>query len=258
MDSKVTLGNKALHNPHLDGDTFFLDGGKVGILLSHGYTATTAEVRLIAEKFHAAGYTVAGTLLAGHGTKVEDLNNVQWRDWVESGEESLQKLFKVCDQVWVAGESMGGVLALYLASQNPKIAGIMLYAPAIRLTMSFFDTLKLYLGASFIPEVPRESLDCSNGWQGYPGLPLKGAIQLLRFQTATLPQLSKIKQPVLIFQGRKDMTVAPEAGEVILRGISSEIKEHHWMENSSHAIVLDGELDDVAQLSMRFIEKNSK
>ena len=119
---KVTQGNKALHNPHLDGDPFFLEGSKTGVFLSHGYTATAAEVRLLADKLHVAGYTVAGPLLAGHGTKVEDLNNATWQDWVESGEETLQKLFETCDQVWVAGESMGGVVALYLAAQNPKIA----------------------------------------------------------------------------------------------------------------------------------------
>ena len=229
----------------------------MGIFLSHGFTATTAEVRLVAEKFHAAGYTVAAPLLAGHGTIPEDLNNVRWQDWVESGNQSLQKLFEVCEQVWVAGESMGGVLALYLASQNPKIKGIMLYAPAIRLTMSFTDKLKLYLGSNFMSEIPRDSLDGSEFWQGYPGLPLKGSIQLLRFMAATLPRLSRIKQPVLIFQGRKDVTVAAEAGEVIMSGVSSEIVEHHWMENSSHAIVLDDEHGRVAEISMQFIGENS-
>ncbi len=253
--NSTTMNNPNLHNPHLDGDAFFLEGGKVGIFISHGYTATAAEVRLIAEKFHEAGYTVAGPLLAGHGTQVEDLNNATWQDWVESGEETLQKLFETCNQVWVAGESMGGVVALYLASQNPKIAGVMLYAPAIRLVMNTFDKLKLYLGSLLVAEVPRASLDGSDNWQGYPGLPLKGAIQLLRFQKVTLPQLSKIKQPVLIFQGRKDTTVAPEAGEMIMSGISSQVKEHHWMKNSSHAIVLDVELDDVAQLSLDFIQR---
>ena len=255
-EKSTTINNPKLHNPHLDGDAFFLEGGKTGIFISHGYTATAAEVRPIAEKLHAAGYTVAGPLLAGHGTQVEDLNNATWQDWVESGKTTLESLFKVCDQVWVAGESMGGVVALYLAAQNPKIKGVVLYAPAIRLVMSFVDQLKLYLGSPFLAEVPRDSLDCSSNWQGYPGLPLKGAIQLLRFQKATLPLLPKVTQPVLIFQGRKDMTVAPEAGEMILSGVSSAVKEHHWMENSSHAIVLDVEVDDVAQISLEFIQKN--
>ncbi len=258
MNNKVTVGNKALHNPHLDGDSFFLEGGPVGIFLSHGFTATTAEVHLAAEKFHSAGHTVFAPLLPGHGTKPEDLNRVKWQDWVESGEESLQNLFKSCEQVWVGGASMGGMLALQLASIYPQISGALLYVPAIRTTTRKVDRLKLYLASPFVKEIPRDSLDGSVLWQGYPGLPVKGVIQFLRFQSATLKRLPSVHQPVLIFQGRHDLTVAPDAGEIIMNGVSSEIKEHHWMENSSHSILLDGEYENVAEISLRFIERNGK
>jgi len=254
----ITMNNPNLYNRHLDGDAFFWEGRPVGILLSHGFTATTAEVRLVAEKFHARGYTVAAPLLPGHGATPDDLNQTKWRDWVESGEESLQKLFGSCEQVWVAGASMGGLLALYLASTNQQISGALLYVPAIRTMMSKMDILQLYLGAPFVKELARDSLDGSDLWQGYPGLPLRGIIQFLRFQSATVKRLSDIHQPVLIFQGRKDVTVAPEAGEIIMGGVSSEIKEHHWMEKSSHSILLDEEYEEVAKMSMAFIERNSE
>jgi carboxylesterase len=251
----TTLNNQNLHNAHLDGDSFFMQAGEIGIFLSHGYSATTAEVRLVAEKLHDAGYTVAAPLLPGHGTTPKDLNQTPWQDWVKQGEASLAELFKVCNQVWVAGESMGGVLALYLASQYPNVQGVILYAPAIRLKMTFLDTIKVYLGSLLVSDVPRDSLDCNDTWQGYPGVPLKGVIQLLRFQKATLPELAKITQPILIFQGRLDGTVAENAGDVIFDAVSSTVKEHHWMEKSSHAIVLDVERDAVANLSMEFIAK---
>ncbi|MBT3713867.1 MAG: alpha/beta fold hydrolase [Anaerolineae bacterium] len=255
--SSITMNNPNLHNSHLDGDAFFLEGGKVGIFLSHGFTATTAEVRLVADEFHRVGYTVSAPLLPGHGTKPEDLNNLRWQDWVESGEESLQNLFKTCEQVWVGGASMGGMLALYLASQYPQICGSLLYVPAIRTMMSKMDLLQLYLGAPFVKEIARDSLDGSDLWQGYAGLPLKGVIQFLRFQRATIKRLSHIHQPILIFQGRQDLTVAPEAGEIIMNGVSSEIKEHHWMDFSSHSILLDEEYEDIARLSVEFIERNT-
>jgi len=247
--------NPNLHNPHLDGDSFFWKAGPVGILLSHGYTATTAEIRPLAEKFYEHGYTVFAPLLPGHGTKPEDLNRIHWKDWVRTGRESLQKLFDTCEQVLVAGESLGGVLALYLASIEPHVAGILLYAPAIRTPMSKLDYLKLYFGAPFLTQVGRASLDCPDVWQGYSGLPLKGIIQLLRFQSAVRQRLLNIHQPMLVFQGRKDATVGPEVGNIILEGISSEIKEHHWMEKSSHVIILDAELEQVAVASINFIEK---
>ncbi len=249
------MSNPALHNPHLEGEPFFWEAGSVGVLLLHGYTATTAEVRLLAKRLHEKGYTVAAPLLAGHGTKPEDLNHVTWRDWVGSAEKSYAQLAARCKQVFIGGQSMGGVIALYLASQHPEAAGVLLYAPAIQLTLSTLDKIKLYAGSLFLSEVPRDSLDGSDKWQGYPNLPLKGAIQLLQLQAATRPRLSQIKQPVIIFQGRKDKTVHPTAGDIILQGVSSTIKERHWMEQSTHAITIDCELETVADLTTCFMDK---
>lgn len=248
------MHNPALHNPHLEGEPFFWEAGPVGVLLSHGYTATTAEVRLLAKRLHGKGYTVAAPLLAGHGSQPADLNRVTWRDWVDSAEKMYVRLAAHCKQVFLGGQSMGGVIALYLASQHPEAAGVLLYAPAIKLTMSPLDKIKLYAGSLFLPEVGRDSLDASDKWQGYPNLPLKGAIQLLKLQAAMRPRLPQVHQPVIVFQGRKDTTVHPTAGDIILQGISSTVKEHHWMEQSTHAVTIDCELDTITDLTLRFME----
>ena len=55
-----------LHNPDLAGETFYWESGKVGVLLVHGFTATTTEVRLLAQCLHAEGYTISAPLLPGH------------------------------------------------------------------------------------------------------------------------------------------------------------------------------------------------
>lgn len=249
------MTNSALHNPHLEGGPFFWEAGPVGVLLLHGYTATTAEMRPLAKRLHDKGYTVAAPLLAGHGTQPADLNRVTWRDWVASAEIMYAQLAARCQRVFLGGESMGGVAALYLASLHPEAAGILLYAPAIHLTMSTLDRIKLYAGSLFMAEVGRESLDGSDQWQGYPNLPLKGAIQLLHFQKAVRQRLGGVSQPVIVFQGRKDTTVHPSAGEIILQGVRSTAKEQHWLERSSHAVTLDCELDVVEELTLRFMEQ---
>ena len=78
---------------------------------------------------HQQGYTVAGPLLPGHHTRPEDANRYRWRDWVCAVEESYQQLTAHCQRVVIGGESMGALLALYLASEHPEAAATLAYAP---------------------------------------------------------------------------------------------------------------------------------
>ncbi len=247
--------NPALYHPDLDGTAFFWEGGPVGVFLSHGLTATSTEVRLLAQRLQAAGYTVAGPLLAGHGTTPEDLNRMRWQDWVRSGEETYRQLAARCEKVFVGGESMGAVVALYLAGEHPEAAGVMAYAPAIKLALKTRDVIQLHLLSPFLPSIRKRSLAQSEQWQGYRVYPLKGTLQLWRFGAEMRRCLPRINQPVLVVQGRLDTTVAPDAGEIILNGVSSAVKEHYWMERTTHHVLLDPELDEVTALTLRFMER---
>jgi carboxylesterase len=250
------LADLTLVNPHLEGDPFFWQAGSVGVFLSHGLTATCAEVRPLAKRLHAGGFTVAGPLLPGHGTHPQDLNRVTWQDWARAGEETYQQLKACCQRVFLGGESMGAVLALYLAAQHSEAAGILTYAPAIKLNLRQLDYLRLRLMSPFIPWVPKASIDGNDNWQGYPVNPLKGAAQLLKFQEEVLMRLPQINQPLLVMQGRLDTTVHPTVGQIILGGVRSSVKELYWMEKSSHVVIIDQELDEVTRITLDFLGRN--
>lgn len=252
------MSNDALYNPHLEGEPFFWEGGPVGVMLSHGLTATPAEVRLLAEKLHERGYTVAGPLLPGHGTTPEDLSQTTWQAWTEMGEESYRQLAAKCEHVFVGGESTGALVALNLAANHPEIAGVLAYAPAIKLAWRTFDLLKVYIASRFVFSAPKGSIDVSDKWQGYPDNPLKAAVQLHKFQLAIRKRLSEVQQPVLVFQGRLDTTIHPTCGNMICSGVSSTQTEHHWMEKSTHVVMLDQELDEVTELTISFMEQALK
>jgi len=171
-----------LRNPHLEGAPFYWQGGPVGVLLCHGFTATTAEVRLLAHSLHNQGYSVAGPLLPGHGTTPEDCNQHTWQEWYTSVEQAYQQLLSNCQTVVVGGESTGALLILRLAAIHPEVAGILCYAPALRLLHAPTKIFLLSLCAPFLTSIPKAPSTDDNPWQGYGVEPLKGAQQLLHLQ----------------------------------------------------------------------------
>jgi carboxylesterase len=83
--------------------------------------------------------------------------------------------------------------------------------------------------------------------------PLKAAAQLIRLQKVIYPLLPEINQPILIIQGRLDPTVHPQAPQLVYENVSSSIKELHWLENSTHCVILDKEHDLAASMTIDFL-----
>ena len=244
-----------LVNPEQDGSTFFWQAGNVGVLLIHGYTATTVEVRLLGRYLHERDYTVLGPLLPGHGTTPAEMNRCRWQDWAAAVETAYQRLSEGCGRVFVAGESMGGLLALYLAAEHPEIAGVMTYAPALRVP-SWWQPWLTKLLAPFVPTLPKgrggETV-ADERWQGYRVDPIPAACQLFRLQRVVRTRLSQLEQPLLVVQGRLDQTVDSGVPQFLMDNVRSQHKEAHWMAQSTHCVLLDQEWEDIAALTERFI-----
>ena len=247
--------NQNLKNPHLNGEPFFWEAGPVGVVMLHGFTATPVEVRAAGERLHARGYSVAGPLLPGHGSRPEDLNRVRWQDWVGAAEQEYLRLREKCEHVFILGESMGAVAGLYLATQHPEAAGVLAFSPALRVRISRFQQVQARLLAPFIASVPKGRLDADDRWQGYPVNPLKGVVQLLDLQEALLARMHLIRQPVLVVQGRLDTTIDPRSGEFILAGVSSRLKRLRWFEASSHVVLIDQQIDAVIEETVKFMQQ---
>jgi len=245
-----------LRNPQLDGAAFYWRAGPNGVLLCHGLTATTAEVRLLANTLHENGYSIAAPLLPGHGTTPEDCNRFTWQDWYACLEQTYLQLVADCQRVVIGGESAGALLILYLAAKHPESAGVLCYAPALRLKMGLVGNFLLSLLAPFIASVPKPPSTDDNPWQGYAVQPLKGAVQLKHLQKAILSQLPRIQQPIHIIQGRLDPTVHPDSPQIIYDQVSSPTKELHWLEHSTHCVILDKERDLAASLTLDFLNRN--
>jgi carboxylesterase len=245
--------NKYMHKPQLDGDEFFWKGNQVCILLIHGFTATTTEVRLMAEKLHGAGLTTVAPLLPGHGTHPDDLNRATWYMWVQKVKETYECLLENYQEIFILGTSMGALLSLELATQHPEIAGLLLFSPTLKV-----DNLWLApFFAPFMAYLKKQPKDDHLPWKGYNVYPLKATNELYKLQKHVKSILPKIDQPMLVFSGVNDTRISNEAIAPLLTRVNSVEKQHIQMQNSGHFVMLEDDLDEAYKLTLNFIAKHS-
>jgi carboxylesterase len=244
-----------LHNSHLDGTHFLLTAGSTAVMLIHGFTATPQEVRRLATNLYRAGFTTAGPLLPGHGTTPADLNRTRWQDWYHAVETTYLNLKSNYPKVYVGGESTGGLLALLLAARIPSIAGVLAYAPALQIPMTRLQVLQLRVLSPFVSGMKKNDLSTNTNWQGYTVNPLKALLQLRALQKVVRRELNNIHQPLLVMQGKQDHTIDQNSAKLVFAGVSSTVKEIHWLEKSGHCLLLDNEVHIATRLTMDFLWK---
>lgn len=246
---KKSRFNSHFKNPHLAGGSISHIGNHVGFLLIHGFTATTVEVRLLAEHFIEQNCTVIAPLLPGHGTEPSDLNKQKYIEWINCVERNLKTLKNKCESVIVGGESMGGVLALYLAENHPGIAALLLYSTALlvgRLKCAGF--LKFV-----ISEIDKNKPDDGLPWQGYTVYPLWAADQFYSLTKKVKDNISSVEVPTIIFQGAYDKEIDKRNLQFIYDNIQSKTKEMVKLKKSGHVMLLDREINIIKQKTQAFL-----
>ena len=232
---------------HLDPSAYNAEGGPWGALLIHGFTGSVAETRPMGEYLAARGVTVRCPLLPGHGTTPLHLTRIRWQAWAERVESALNELQCRCQAVFVGGLSLGSLLTLWLGARHPEIAGLIVMAPAIKLQDR---RMPLTLGLRYILKYnPKGGMgdsdlddpQAANRIWCYDDTPLWGASEVYLLQRRLRKLLPCIGQPVLIFQGRRDKHLDPQAAQIVYYAVASTDKTLVWLENSGHNVLADGE-----------------
>jgi carboxylesterase len=242
------------HYPILEGaEPFHFEGSRVGILVSHGFTGSTQSMRPLGEAYAAAGYTVCGPRLKGHGTHYEEMEQTTFQDWTDSIEEGYQWLKERCDTIFVTGLSMGGTLTLYMAEKYPEVRAIVLINAAVSVpTMApvlqsaeprFLDAIGSDIKKPGVKEL------------AYDKTPVQSIKELLKFMDVVKENLSKVTCPALIFVSDEDHVVPPDNARIIYDGIRSELKEIRHLKESYHVATLDNDQQVIIEGTLDFIKK---
>jgi carboxylesterase len=248
-------------------EPFFHRGSPIGCLCLHGFTASPAEVRWLAQHLAENRMTVYAPRLAGHGTNYRDMSRMTWRDWFNSALDGYHVLRQQCEQVFAVGLSMGGMLALLLAASVPLDGLAVLAAPVIfrsrRMAASrYFKYIIPYSrqpDRSNLPQLIRDE-------QTRRGEPVWGRVRYNDWSTRAVAELYTLAQvvrrqlpyitaPLLLVYSESDQTVPIENAAIVARAVCSRVVEQHTLPTSGHILTQHVERETVFALVADFIAR---
>jgi carboxylesterase len=254
---------------------FYLPGGEDAVLLVHGLTGTPAEMRAIAKRLAQRGFSVMCPQLAGHCGEVAELKRSTWRDWYGSIERAFEALKPGYARVYVAGLSMGALIALKLAEEKgSRVAGLGLLSstffydgwniPHIRrrllLPIVLYSPLRYFISWR---ETPPYGIKCERtraavhavltsrdakaaekvGTFRTPAVTIHESIRLIR---AARKALSGVHVPALIVHSTEDDMASVKNAHYVAQRISSRHVETYFVDDTYHVLTLDRRRNDIA------------
>lgn len=250
------------------------------VLLIHGLTGAPSEMKFLATSFHRQGYSVLCPRLANHGKPIEILRKTTWQQCYQSVREVVAEMEAQhqTERLFVAGLSMGALLALLLAEEFPdRIAGVSCLSPTL-----FYDGWNIPRSRHWLPILYRTPLlrdmlyfkeeppygikdealrkrvhafyrdaklhDAEGVAQyGYPYIPVSLLYQLHLLVKHLSKKLPRITAPVQFVQARHDDMTSVKNSQFLYDRVGSATKELVFLEDSYHVITVDRERDLVAQ-----------
>jgi carboxylesterase len=236
---------------------FSADGGPVGALILHGFTGSPRTVRPWAEHLAEAGLTVRAPLLAGHGADWRELSKTGWTDWYASAEHAFVELYARCEQVFVAGISMGGCLAFRLAeTHGDRVSGLVVVNPSLagdNPLIPFSPVLKYVIRA--IPSIGGDIKNPGGQEGALKKTPVASVATLPKMWKTTAAELASVTQPVLVYRSTVDHVVGPASMKVLTAALpSAEVRP---LTNSYHVATLDNDAPEIFDGTLAFIQKHS-
>lgn len=238
-------------------EPFSASNGPGGVLVLHGFTGSPASVRSLAEAFADAALSVELPLLPGHATSPADLATTCFDDWADAAERSYLSLQARTDRLAVAGLSMGGTLALWLAERHPELAGLVLVNPFVEpLDPESEQVLRGEVAAGRSTFASPGSDIAKPGVDGgsYDETPLLPLLSLLQASAAVARDLGGISCPVLLLSSRTDHVVPCSSSDLVERTVSGPL-ERVVLEGSFHVATLDHDGPEIEERAVAFVQK---
>ncbi|CAM5216940.1 Esterase/lipase OS=Ureibacillus acetophenoni OX=614649 GN=SAMN05877842_11633 PE=3 SV=1 [Ureibacillus acetophenoni] len=234
---------------------FTIETGKRAVLLLHGFTGNTNDVKRLGRYLSERNYTVHAPLYKGHGGDPETLINTDPMEWWNSAVEGYDYLRSLgYDEIAVAGVSLGGIFSLRLGEERPTKAIVAMSAPAIAKSVDSLQNRIVDYTIKYkkLSGTYDEQNDSPTQVAQYVRMPSLTYLQGIINDTSS--KLDTIQTPVHILRGLNDDDYYCESADLIYNSVKSRIKSVKSFINSGHILTLDKEKELVFEEVYRFFE----
>lgn len=229
--------------------------GERAVLLLHGFTGHSADVRMLGRFLQKKGYTSLAPIYRGHGKAPEDLVEGGYDAWFNDCLDAYRQLKdEGYKKIAVVGLSLGGVLGLKLSLNEPVVGVSPMCSPMFfnnqdQLTKGFryFSTeYKKREGKS------SEQIDSEVNQLVADAQPLFEDLgQLIK---DVREQLDHIYTPTCVIQATDDVMIDTSSAQYIYDHVECDQKSLEWFDEAGHAITLGPKKEDVHETIYQFLE----
>ncbi|WP_157812150.1 alpha/beta hydrolase [Alteribacter populi] len=235
---------------------FTFEGGDRAVLLLHGFTGNSADVRMLGRYLEKRGYTCHAPQYKGHGVPPEELVHTGPEDWWKDVQEAYDHLKELgYEEIAVAGLSLGGVFSLKIGYTLPIKGIVPMCAPMyIKSEETMYQGVLEYARKYKRYEKKSEE-QIEEEMKEFEKTPMNTLKALQELNQEVRENVDMIYAPVFVVQARHDEMIDTDSANIIYNEVESDVKDLKWYEESGHIITLDKEKDELHEDVYQFLEK---
>ncbi|CAM4144552.1 alpha/beta hydrolase [Lederbergia lenta] len=234
---------------------FTFKAGKRAVLLLHGFTGNSADVRMLGRFLEKKGYTSHAPQYKGHGVPPEELVHTGPEDWWEDvigGYNYLKE--NGYEEIAVAGLSLGGVFSLKLGYTVPVKGIIPMCAPMyIKSEEVMFEGIIDY-AREFKKFEGKADEQIETEMIEFRKTPMKTLKAMQGLISDVRENVDMTYAPLFVVQARNDHMINTNSANIIYEQAESPEKDLKWYEKSGHVITLGPEKDILHEDIYQFLE----
>lgn len=234
---------------------FTFEGGNRAVLMLHGFTGNSSDVRMLGRFLEGKGYTCHAPHYSGHGVPPEELVKTGPVDWwkdVMTAYDYLRSMGH--NEIAVVGLSLGGVFSLKLGYTVPVKGIVPMCAPMyIKSEETMYQGVLTY-AKEYKKREGKTTEEIEHEMTSFAKTPMNTLKELQKMIADVREHVDHIYAPVFVVQGRHDQMINTDSANIIFNEVESEDKHLKWYEESGHVITLDQEKEQLHEDVYQFLE----